>query len=233
MGAGRTPSRRPWLSLLVAATFSVVLLAATAGTVGLATEGCCAWTWDVWSEGGEPTVQPPEPGDGQPAASDPVGADMVELIARIVVVILVSAVAYLIGRFLWRTVRAVSIEHRTDPGDWEVAAPTGRDELVEAVDEGLAELQTGPVGDTIVACWVRLENGVAEAGVARAPWETPAELTARVLDRLAVPTAATLRLLALYRTARYSQHTLGEPARVEALQALGEIRQALAVVGAP
>ena len=155
------------------------------------------------------------------------------MLARIIVAVAVAAVAYLIGRLLWRTVRAVTIEHLADPEDWELAAPTGRDELVDAVDEGLAELREGPVGDTIIACWVRLENGVAEAGVGRDPWETPSELTARVLDRLAVPSAATLRLLALYRTARYSDHPLGEAERLEALQALGEIRDALAVAVAP
>ncbi len=152
------------------------------------------------------------------------------MLARIIVVVAVAAVAYLIGRYLWRTVRAVTLEDLAEPKDWEIAAPTGRDELVDAVDESLAELRDGPVGDTIIACWVRLENGVAEAGVGRNPWETPAELTARVLDRLAVPSAATLRLLALYRTARYSDHALGEAERLEALEALGEIRDALAAV---
>ena len=73
---------------------------------------------------------------------------------------------------------------------------------------------------------------MAEAGVGRDPWETPAELTARVLDRLAVPSAATLRLLALYRTARYSDHTLGEAERLEAL-AGAAARSATALAAVP
>ena len=94
------------------------------------------------------------------------GSDLVELLARIIVVVAVAAVAYLIGRYLWRTVRAVTLEDLAEPKDWEIAAPTGRDELVDAVDESLAELAMGrsatrssPAGSVSRTAWPRPASG--------------------------------------------------------------------------
>ena len=88
----------------------------------------------------------------------------------------------------------------------------------------MALLESGPVDDAIVACWVRLEEAAAGAGVARRPSETPAELTVRLLSRFDVPEDAVDRLLALYRQARYSRRRMSaddRQAAITSLQAIG------------
>ena len=89
---------------------------------------------------------------------------------------------------------------------------------------GWLTLEIGAVDDAIIACWVRLEEAAAAGGVDRLPWETATELTVRLFDHFDVPEAAVDRLLGLYRTARYSDHRLGEDDRaaaVASLQAIG------------
>ena len=226
-------ARRAAVLGLAIGTLVVVVLAAAGGSVEPAQEGCCGWTWDLWGDDAENApVQQIVSGDRAPLVDEALeGSDWLTLFGRIAGVIIVAVLAYMLGRFVWRTARAVKIEPLPDPAEWEVAAPTGRDALAEAVEAGLAELARGPVDETIIACWVRLEDAVATAGVERFPWETPAELATRVLRELAVPEVATRRLLALYREARYSRHELHEDARTEAAEALREIRAALSPVG--
>lgn len=226
-------ARRAAVLGLAIGTLVVVVLAAAGGSVDPAQEGCCGWTWALWGDDAENApVQQIVSGDRVPLLDEALdGSDWLTLFGRIAGVIIVAVLAYLLGRFVWRTARAVKIEPLPDPAEWEVAAPTGRDELADAVEAGLAELARGPVDETIIACWVRLEDAVATAGVERFPWETPAELATRALHELAVPEVATRRLLALYREARYSRHELHEDARTEAAEALREIRAALSPVG--
>ena len=227
-------ARRTAVLGLVIATIVVVVLAAGGGSVSPAEEGCCGWTWDLWSDDSEVPLQELVADDGglKASAAPLEGDDLVTLFVRIASVLAVAVVAYLIGRFLWRTARAVKIEPLADPAEWDLAAPTARDELSEAVDTGLAALASGPVDEMIVACWVRLEEAVAKAGVERSPWETPSELATRALRDLDVPETATQRLLSVYREARYSRHELNEESRTEAADALREIRAALGPVGA-
>jgi Domain of unknown function (DUF4129) len=226
--------RRAVLGLAVA-TLVVVVLAAAGRSVEPAEEGCCGWTWELWGDDGDD--QPLDAivaEEGAPELVDePLeGGDLLTLFARITGVVIVAVLAFFLGRFLRRMARAVTVEPLPDPAEWELAAPTARDELSEAVETGLAELASGPVDDTIVACWIRLEEAVAKAGVEHHPWETPAELATRVLRELEVPEEPTRRLLSLYREARYSRHELHDDARIEAIDALREIRAALTPVGA-
>jgi hypothetical protein len=101
------------------------------------------------------------------------------------------------------------------------------DEIVEALDEGLEALGEGSVDDVVIACWVRLERAAAAAGVERVASETPAELAARVLGELHAPPLAVERLLVHYRTARFSDHPVGEDDRAVAVRSLEEIRAAI------
>jgi len=232
--AGMAARRTAVLGLAIA-TLVVVVLAAGGGSVKPAEEGCCGWTWNLWGDDSvEIPVQELEADDGSPEVVDePLEADdLLTLFVRIAGVLAVAVFTYLLGRFLWRTARAVKIEALADPAEWDLATPTTREELSEAVDTGLAALASGPVDEMIIACWVRLEEAVANGGVERFPWETPAELATRALRELDVPEAATQRLLSLYREARYSRHELHEEARTEAADALREIRAALSPVGA-
>ena len=132
---------------------------------------------------------------------------------------------YFIGRALLRLSRRIP-----DPPDLlpEEHWPEPAAEMVEAVDEGLAALIGGPVDEVIVACWVRLEDAAAAAGVARGPAETSAELASRVLTDLHAPEDAVDGLLQRYRQARYSHHPLDEEDRAAAVRALEDIRATIA-----
>jgi hypothetical protein len=101
------------------------------------------------------------------------------------------------------------------------------DALAEAVDAALRRLEEGEPHDAVIACWVLLERAAADAGTARRPSETPAELVARVLAEQRVTEPALRRLAALYREARYSRHRLGEPERTAARAALHQVRAEL------
>jgi hypothetical protein len=107
--------------------------------------------------------------------------------------------------------------------DDEVTPPP----LVDAVTEGLRELDQGGPGEGVVACWVQLERAAADAGTHRAAPDTASELVGRLIDRHAVSSGPLLRLVDLYREARYSRHELPESARAEARAALEQLRTEL------
>ncbi|WP_052593858.1 DUF4129 domain-containing protein [Luteipulveratus mongoliensis] len=90
-----------------------------------------------------------------------------------------------------------------------------------------AVLAEGPPANAIIACWVRLEGAVAEAGVVRRPSETSAELTIRVLDELEVDHRALRNLAELYREARFSRHTVTENHRTEARHDLDRLHRSI------
>ncbi len=88
-------------------------------------------------------------------------------------------------------------------------------------------LRGGSARNAIVACWMRLEDDVAAAGVAPRPSETSAELTARVLDAALADRSAVEDLAERYREARFSAHPIGEHERELALGALARIHASL------
>ena len=98
----------------------------------------------------------------------------------------------------------------------------------------LAAVHEGTVRNGIVRCWVRLEEAVGQAGLPRAPHETSAEFTVRVLHRLDLDPHTVGELARLYREARFSEHELGEGSRAAAREALVRLQEELhAVRGAP
>jgi hypothetical protein len=97
-------------------------------------------------------------------------------------------------------------------------------------DDAAAQLdavERGSPRNGIVACWVRLEEATAAAGVPRAEWETSAEFTVRVLTRLDVDPRSVGTLARLYREARFSEHELGEQERARARSALEQLHRDL------
>jgi hypothetical protein len=232
-GDGQTARRRTAVALGVAgAAFVGVSLAASGGPVPLAVEGSNAWSLRLPRvDADQQQPEGAEPAAVRPVDSDSVGADVVEVLAQVAVLLVIGALAYLVGRTIVRAVR-LSAATRLEPLPPQHAPPTGTREVAEAVDDGLDALADGPVDDVIVACWVRLEDAAAAAGSGRRPSETSAELAVRVLTSFHAPSDAVERLLELYRAARYSRHPLGEDDRVAAMAALGAIRQAIGTVPA-
>ena len=90
-----------------------------------------------------------------------------------------------------------------------------------------AALRRGAPRNAIVDCWLRLEAAVVGAGVRRNPADTSAELTERVLSSCDVDPAAIMRLANLYREARFSDHTMSEQSRREAIDALDLVHAGL------
>lgn len=96
-------------------------------------------------------------------------------------------------------------------------------EIAEAVDEGLATIERGPVSDAIIACWVRVEDAAESAGIALRASETSTEFVDRVLSSYGVRAPTLRRMSALYREARFSAHTMSEQSRNDARACLREI----------
>jgi hypothetical protein len=103
------------------------------------------------------------------------------------------------------------------------------EDLREAVESGRSALRT--VDDAraaIIACYVAMENSLAQRGAARAGADTPDELLARATSSGLVRGTAAARLTELFYEARFSSHPLGRGQRDAAEQALDELAAALA-----
>jgi hypothetical protein len=143
-----------------------------------------------------------------------------------VIYLAIAALLVFIGLVIYRIISKVRLpQAEPDDADWE-RLKTAR--LAEAVDEGLARIDSGLATDAVIACWVALEEAAASAGVPRDPSETPAEFTVRVLGIGGISEGQLVRLGELYREARYSTHGSSEQARTEARAALVRLRDELA-----
>jgi hypothetical protein len=143
-----------------------------------------------------------------------------------VIYLAIAALLVFIGLVIYRIISKVRLpQAEPEDTDW-VRVKTER--LAEAVDVGLARIDSGKATDAVIACWVALEEAAASAGVPRDPSETPAEFTVRVLGIGGISEGQLVRLGALYREARYSTHGSSEEARTEARAALMRLRDELA-----
>ena len=143
----------------------------------------------------------------------------------------VGLALFLAARAAWRhrwrpPAKPVELDFEVLPG------PDLARAITEGIDEQLAAVAEGSPRNGIVACWVRLDETVAEAGVRPRPSETSAELATRVLHALDVDPRAVGTLAALYREARFSEPELGEETRDRAREALVAVHDELARKGA-
>lgn len=209
--------------ILVVAGACVVLLAwvASAGAPQL-------WrTLDFDSPPARPTpvTQPQDtvPATTLPPVEEIEPVDLGWLLSGLLVLLavgLIIAVVWWLSRRDWSRPRRTRLTFQPLP---EVAP----DELLEAADEFDTLIARGSARNAIVACWVRLEEAVEQAGLVRDPAATPAETTARVLRSYDVDGPAIETLAALYREARFSVHDMHEGHRQQAQGALAEIRRQL------
>lgn len=96
-------------------------------------------------------------------------------------------------------------------------------------DAARTSLSHGPPRNAIVACWMRLEADVADAGLPRRASETSSEYVERIIGRSSVDPAPITELAALYREARFSVHELDDEHRERAALALDRVVDALHV----
>jgi hypothetical protein len=102
-----------------------------------------------------------------------------------------------------------------------------REMLADAAEQRRVLVDDGSPRNAVVACWHRFETQGAAAGLERRTWETSSEYTLRVLDLVEAHEPAVVRLAALYREARFSEHDLTEEDRRVALEALDAIHRTI------
>ncbi|MFF4579643.1 DUF4129 domain-containing protein [Streptomyces sp. NPDC001389] len=169
-----------------------------------------------------PTPPPPPP-QAAPGAQDAhVGLTHVLLGVGIAVL----AVALVLAALrLWRYLTRPPV-----PGaPATYATPdAGQDQLSRAVDSGRRALLDGTdVRAAVIACYLAMEESLADSGVARRASDSPQDLLERALDGGLPAGAAAAELTALFREARYSTHPMHDGHRDRAAAALGEIAQGL------
>src|SRR6266511_527180 len=101
-------------------------------------------------------------------------------------------------------------------------------QLAELLQGTLADLEDEPdPRRAVIAAWIRMEGGLAAAGLPRHAAEAPLEYVARVLEQANVQPASVRRLADLFERAKFSQHTIDEAMRAAAIEAVTTIRAEL------
>ncbi|MEU4776849.1 DUF4129 domain-containing protein [Micromonospora sp. NPDC023633] len=180
---------------------------------------------------------PVEPRD----TAEATGTRIPEWVVTAVVVLLGLALLAAFGYLTWTLVRgAMRRTTRALPARRPRRTPEGTArEVAAALDAGLEELDdrhTDP-RTAVIACWVRLEEAAAGAGVPRLTGDTPTDLVTRLLrgdPSAGVPAIASADVLAefahVYREARYATREVDERTRDQARAALRRLRGELTAV---
>lgn len=168
---------------------------------------------------------------GLPTTPGPVPAGVTSLLRVLFVLVCLVVVALL----LLLAVRIARRSGRLRSGRFPAGAPMPATPsravpavLDAAVAAGLVELadESDPRG-AVINAWVRLERAAEHVGAVRGPSDTPADLASRLLADHAVPAEVLTRLAGFYRAARYSPRPVDDRMRVEALEALRGVQDAL------
>lgn len=184
----------------------------------------------------DPSI-PVEPRD----TAETTGARIPGWLVTAVVGLLGLALLGAFGYLTWTLVRgAMRRTTRALPARRPRRTPEGTArEVAAALDAGLEELDdraTDP-RTAVIACWVRLEEAAAGAGVPRLAGDTPTDLVSRLLrgdPSAGVPAIVSADVLAefahVYREARYATREVDEHTRDQARAALRRLRGELAAV---
>lgn len=123
---------------------------------------------------------------------------------------------------------AVAIVVRSELARRRRAALTGPRQLADLLEGTLADLEDEPdPRRAVIAAWIRMEGGLAAAGLPRRAAEAPLEYVARVLELANVRPASIRRLADLFERAKFSQHSIDEGMRAAAIEAVTTIRAEL------
>jgi hypothetical protein len=178
-------------------------------------------------------ITPPTVAEAPPPASirfDVLDNEILEVIATVIGLAVAGSVAYAVVGLLLSWLRARGRrDDDPEPGPDDVdTLPDVLPPMALDVDAHLMALNHGSPRNAIVACWLRLEEDVAAAGLPRRESETSAEFTTRILGWYSLDPAPIDELAALYREARFSRHEMGQSERDRALVALRRIHGMLA-----
>ena len=152
-----------------------------------------------------------------PAAHLPALRDV--LITLLIIAIIIVLI------FAWRRRRIASLhlDVHVDVGVDEAA-----DDLARAVESGRIALRdVDDARAAIIACYVAMEQTLAEAGAARGAAETPDELLVRAVAAGLAPRGPAALLTGLFYEARYSTHHMPTSKRDQAERALTEMASEL------
>jgi hypothetical protein len=110
-----------------------------------------------------------------------------------------------------------------------VAQLTDEEEVVAALDAGLLDLDDDAADPrtAVIACWVRLEQAAAAAGVPRLPDDTATDLVVRMLTRRHLDADLLNGFADVYRRARYATHRVDDDMRLQARSSLHRLRDEL------
>ncbi|MDI1460407.1 DUF4129 domain-containing protein [Catellatospora sp. KI3] len=226
--------RRWWPLLAVAVLLTVAAAAASVSVlpIGPAVDGPQAQP--VASASASPTPSPSAP---SPSASTQAVAEsgsgwlglaavgVLLAIGVVVLVVLLGAAARSTTRFRRRAIRerpAVKLP--------QAAAEA---EVMAALDAGLLDLDDDAADPrtAVIACWVRLEQAAAAAGVARLPGDTATDLVVRMLAGRRLSSDVLNGFADVYRRARFATHRVDAGMREQARSALRRLRAELAESG--
>ncbi len=219
--------RRAVVVTLCGALLAVLCaVVATSGTISLAARAPTV-TWDLPDRRGEP-LPPSGLADGLTPQVEESGPDPLEIPDFVTTILKVIGIALIAATVitLWNNRPRVQLRQPSKPEEFDLL-----DEVAAAIaadaDRQRALLERGEARNAIVACWLRLEQVITDAGLDRRPSDTAQEFTARVLNRFQVDAESADRLAALYLEARFSSHEMTEQQRNEAIDALDAIHRGL------
>ncbi|MEV0727836.1 DUF4129 domain-containing protein [Polymorphospora sp. NPDC050346] len=168
---------------------------------------------------------PPEPSAVAPAEP----TELPDWLAPLAATLCVLAVVVAVGLLVWAMLRdrLGRRTRRVRPDAPRRAAGRTAEEVVAAVDAGLVDLSDADADPrrAVIACWLRLEQAAAAAGVRREVGDTPTDLVTRLLSGNRGVSADVLGPFAtVYREARYATRTVDERMRTQARAALQRLR---------
>jgi hypothetical protein len=164
---------------------------------------------------------------------NPTGLEAPAWLGTLLTVLCLATVAIIIGWLVWYflrdwlTTRAIGPARETE-APHQLESPLAA--MRSALDEGLVDLDDTDADPrrAVIACWLRLEQAASAAGTPRQVGDTSTDLVLRLLGEHRVSAGALDGFAAVYRAARYGQHTVDESMRDLARAALRQLRQELA-----
>jgi hypothetical protein len=153
------------------------------------------------------------------------------------IVLIVAVILGVVGVLVWMLLRD-RLTGLDRSGALESDPPTPTPTPTEtarrvraALDEGLSDLDEHDADPrrVVIACWVRLEEAAAAAGIKRGVGDTSTDLVARLLAGAQVSAPVLDAFAAVYRQARFATHIVDISMRDQARSALAQLRDELEV----
>lgn len=183
------------------------------------------------------TTTPGATGLPEEVEIDPASAAVVQVFAVILMLLVAAGVVVLVVIIVRALLRAWRHRPTQRRDGSEVAAEVTEVAAVPDPEGVVAAIRRGITGalraiddralptDAVIAAWVGLEESAADAGVTRAPSETPGEFALRIITRRSGIEDDASELLRLFENVRFGAHEATESERHAARAALRRIEE--------